>query len=93
MVSAGAITGIVVTLFISLIVCYFVVKKKDAIGLLICLGLHFILDFVSPVVSGMSTEYMGNILSGNVSIILVYIFLTIMAVISVFIIMKIKKIS
>ncbi len=76
---------------LSLIVCYFVVKKKDAIGLLICLGLHFILDFVSVIISGMSTQYLGNVLSDNMALIITYVFLTVMAVIFVFIIMKIRK--
>ena len=75
----------------SLLVCYFVWKKQDIKGIGICLLLHTLLDGVSAVVSGMSTPYLGAVGSQNVSYVIIYVFLTLMAVLSVYIIIKIKK--
>lgn len=75
----------------SLLVCYFVYKKQTMKGVLIALVLHTVLDSVSGLVSGMSTPYMGSVISQNTAYILIYGFLTIMAVISVVIILRIKK--
>lgn len=76
---------------LSLIVCYFVVKKQDLKGIGICVGIHFTVDFVASVVNGMATEYMGNILSETTAYIIVYIFLTAVAAASVLVIRKIRK--
>ena len=75
----------------SLLVCYFVWEKQDIKGIGICLLLHTLLDGVSAVVSGMSTPYLGAVVSQNVSYVIIYVFLTLMAVLSVYIIIKIKK--
>jgi len=75
----------------SLLVCYFVYKKQTMKGVLIALILHTILDCVSGLISGLSTPYMGNVISENTGYVLVYGFLTIMAAISVVIILKVKK--
>lgn len=75
----------------SLLVCYFVWKKQDIKGIGICLLMHTVLDGVAAVVSGMSTPYLGSVISQNVSYVMIYVFLTIMAVLSVCIISKIRK--
>ena len=76
---------------LSLVVCYFVAKKKDVLGIGICLVCHWMMDFISSLVSGMATEYMGNILSTHVAYAIIYIFLTVVAVVAVFAIRYIKK--
>lgn len=75
----------------SLLVCYFVYKKQTMKGVLIALLLHTILDSVSGLISGLSTPYMGNVITENTGYVLVYGFLTIMAAISLVIILKVKK--
>lgn len=75
----------------SLLVCYFVYKKQTMKGVLIALIIHTMLDSVSGLISGLSTPYMGSVISENTGYVLVYGFLTIMAAISVVIIVKVKK--
>lgn len=75
----------------SLAVCYFVSKKQDIKGILICLVCHWMVDFISPLVNGMTTEYMGNVISQTTAYIIVYLFLTAVAVVSVVAIMNIRK--
>lgn len=76
---------------LSLMVCYFVSKKQDLKGILICLACHWMVDFIAPLVNGMATEYMGNMISQTTAYIIVYVFLTIVAVASVVSIMNIRK--
>lgn len=76
---------------LSLVVCYFVAKKKDVLGIGICLVCHWMMDFISSLVSGMATEYMGNILSTRAAYAIIYIFLTVVAVVAVFAIRYLKK--
>lgn len=75
----------------SLLVCYFVYKKQTMKGVLIALVIHTILDCVSGLISGLSTPYMGNVITENTGYVLIYGFLTIMAVVSLVIIVKVKK--
>lgn len=76
---------------LSLLVCYYVWNKKELQGILICLLLHTMVDFVAPVINGMTTEYLGNILSPTAAYILVYLFLTGVAVLSVVGILRIRN--
>ena len=76
---------------LSLLVCYLVSQKKDFLGIGICLVIHMIVDFVSPIISGLGTSYLGNKISLTTSYVLTYIFLTVVAVGSVILIRKIKK--
>lgn len=78
-------------LALSLIVCYFVSRKKDMLGIAICTAAHFILDFVSIFVNGLTTEYMGNIITTPTAYTVIYIFLTIVAAVSAAVIIKIKN--
>ena len=75
----------------SLLVCYFVYKKQAVKGVLISLVLHTILDSVSGIISGLTTPYMGEVISENVGYVLIYGFLTFMTVVSVVIVVKVKK--
>ena len=76
---------------LSLSVCYFVSKKQDIKGILICLACHWMVDFVAPLINGMATEYLGNVISQTTSYIIVYVFLTAVAVLSVVAILHIRK--
>ena len=75
----------------SLLVCYFVAKKQTLKGVVISLVLHTILDSAAGLISGMSTPYMGEVISQNTGYVLIYSFLTLMTVLSVVIIVKLKK--
>ena len=74
----------------SLIVFYAVWKKQDMKGILTCLVLHTILDAGSGIIMGLSPQASGS-LELNAAYGAVYAFLTVMAVICVVIIAKIKK--
>lgn len=76
----------------SLLVCYFVWKKQDAKGLIICLVIHTLLDGVSGIISGLATPYMGSVISQNTSYVIIYVFLTAVAIASVIVIRKIKAV-
>lgn len=76
---------------LTMLVCYFVSRKKDFVGIVICLLLHWLVDFVTPLINGMATEYMGNILPQSIAYTMVYIFLTIVAILSVLGIRKVRK--
>lgn len=76
---------------LSLIVCYFVWKKRDAIGVIICLVIHTLADFITTLISGYASSYMGNKISTSAACVIIYVFLTVLAAVSVFIIIKIKK--
>ncbi len=73
-------------LAMTLVVCYFVAKKQDLKGLLICLGIHTLLDsstlilYFFPVAQG----------SFGFGYVLTYAFLTVMAVVSIFVIRQLK---
>ena len=75
----------------TLIVFYFVWKKQDIKGIGICLLMHTLLDGVSAIVSGMATPYLGSVISQNVSYVIIYVYLTIVAVAAVVVIRKIKQ--
>lgn len=76
---------------LSLIVFYFVWKKKDVIGIIICLILHTLVDFVAPILSGLASDYLGNVITVNTSYVIIYGFLTVVAVLSIIVIRYIKK--
>lgn len=75
----------------TMIVCYFVSRKKDILGILICLAMHTALDFSLPIINGMATDYLGNVISQNTAYVLLYSLLTAFAIVSVFIIIRILK--
>lgn len=76
---------------LSMVVCYFVSRKKDFVGIVICLLCHWAVDFIAPLINGMATAYLGNIISTTTAYVIVYVFLTLVAVISVLTIRQLKK--
>lgn len=76
---------------LTMLVCYFVSKRKDIPGIVICVLIHWTVDFVAPLVNGMATEYMGNVLSTNTAYVIVYSFLTVVAVASIMIVRRINR--
>ncbi len=76
---------------LTMLVCYFVSRKKDWLGILICVLIHWMVDFASPLISGLATEYLGNVISTTASYVIVYCFLTVVAVASVLTIRTLKK--
>lgn len=76
----------------TLVVFYFVSRKKDVVGVLIVLLWHTALDFFVPIISGLSTDYLGNVISKNVSYALMYAVLTVIAVVAIVVIFRIRKI-
>ncbi len=75
----------------SLLVCYMVYKKKALMGVGIAFAAHFAVDFVSPVINGLATPYLGNVISQGTAYVFVYGILTAVAVGAVVIIGKIRK--
>lgn len=76
---------------LSLLVCYFVSQKKDLTGIIICLICHTIIDFVNPIISGMSNGYLGNGLSVTISYVIIYGFLSAVAIASILGIIRLKR--
>ncbi len=75
----------------SLLVCYLVYKKKAFLGVGIAFAAHFAVDFVSPVINGLATPYLGNVISQETAYVLIYGILTAVAVGAVVVIRKIGK--
>lgn len=75
----------------SLLVCHMVYKKKALLGVGIAFAAHFFVDFVSPLVNGLATPYLGNVISQGTAYVLVYGILTAVAVGAVALIGKICK--
>lgn len=64
---------------LSLLVCYYVRRRKDVQGVAFCLLLHTAVDFVAPLINGMAGGYLGADLSAGTAYILIYGFLTFVA--------------
>ena len=75
----------------SLLVCYLVYKKKAFLGVAIAFVAHFLVDFISPMVSGLANSYLGNVISTGTSYLIIYGFLTIVAIMSFALIVFIGK--
>jgi len=73
----------------SLLVCYFVYKKKAVIGVGIAFVIHFLVDFIAPLINGMTTYAMDKILSQGAAYGIIYTFLTFMGIVSIAIIVVI----
>lgn len=85
------ILTIILHIALSLLVCYFVSKKEDIKGILICMACHTLVDFTAPLVNGFATEYMGNKITTSTAYIIVYVFMTAVAAVSILVIRKIKR--
>lgn len=75
----------------TLLVCYFVSKKKSAAGVIICLAVHTVIDFIPPIVSGMALGYLGNVITQKTAYVIIYTFLTALAAGAVVLISALKK--
>lgn len=75
----------------TLLVCYFVSKKKSIDGVIICLAIHTCIDFISPVVSGMASDYLGNVITKGTAYAIIYTFLTAVAAGAIALIFVLKK--
>lgn len=67
----------------TVLVFYFVKKKKDIVGILLCLLIHTLIDFVPA--------FLVGIMAANLAYIITYTFLTVMAVLGIIILVVIKK--
>lgn len=82
------ILTIICHLAMSLIVCYFVAKKQDGKGILLCLGIHTLLDTGAGLIPYFVPTSGPN---ATVGYVVIYAFLTAMAVISIFVIRQLRK--
>lgn len=80
----------IICMVITLVVFYFVSRKKDILGVLIALGWHTAIDFFVPLFNGLASEYLGNRISQNTAYAYVYILLTVIALIAIVVISKLK---
>ncbi len=78
-------------LFMSLIVCYFVAEKRPVTGVLICLAIHTLLDAAAGICQGLATPYLDEVISTNTMYVLVEGFITLVAIVSLFGILRIRK--
>jgi uncharacterized membrane protein YhfC len=76
---------------LSLWMCRAISQNKAFFGFLSCFILHAIVDFVSAIISGLATEYLGNTISQSMSYVLIYTFLTVVAVLSLAFCLRCKK--
>ena len=85
------ILTVILHIALSMVVCYFVSRKKDFVGIGICVLCHWAVDFIAPTVNGMATAYLGNVISIATSYVIVYVFLTFVAIASVLTIRQLQK--
>ena len=74
----------------TLVVFYFMSKKQTLKGIGICVLYHFVMDSMVGIISGLATPYLGSVVSQNVSYAITYVFLTVMAIVAVVAIGKIR---
>lgn len=86
------ILTIIAHIAMTLIVFYFVSKKKDILGIGICLLCHTLLDFVFVVLFNLSSDSFGNMVSDNVAYVLGYGFLTVVAIVAGIFIFRMKRV-
>lgn len=82
------ILTVILHIALSMVVCYFVANHKSLTGVIIAFVCHMVIDFVSPVINGLSTKYLGNVISTSTFLIIVYVWLTVVAVASLVVIKK-----
>lgn len=77
--------------FLSLLVCYYMRNGKSLCGIVICLLFHTAADFVTPLINGLATDYLGNRVSVATAYTLSYLFLTAVAAASIAGIFSLRK--
>lgn len=75
----------------SLLVCYLVYKKKAVLGVSIAFVAHFLVDFIAPLINGLATPYLGSVISEGTAYVIIYSFLTVVAIASFVVIVMIGK--
>ena len=75
----------------SLLVCYLVYKKKAVLGVGIAFVMHFLVDFIAPLINGLATPYLGSVITEGTAYVIIYSFLTVVAIASFVIIVMIRK--
>ena len=75
----------------SLIVCWFVYKKKAFVGVLIAFVSHFLVDFIVPLLNGLATPFLGSVLTQEAAYGIVYGVLTVVAIVCIVVIVTICK--
>ncbi len=73
---------------LSMLVCYFVMKKKTFKGIIIVFICHFAVDFIAAILNGMATPYVGSVLTQSRAYVYIYIFLTLVGIASIGVIYK-----
>ncbi len=76
---------------LSLMVCHFVWLKRDRVGVIASMLIHTVVDFLTVILNGLSTDYLGNLISQKTAYVLVYTFLTLVAVAAVLYIVIVRK--
>ncbi len=80
----------IIHLAMTLVVCWYIKENKPVKGIVLCMLVHTMVDFVTPILSALSTSYMGNIVTTDTSYVLAYVFLTMVAIGCIVIIKIIK---
>lgn len=75
----------------SLLVCYLVYKKKAVLGVGIAFVMHFLVDFIAPLINGLATPYLGSVITEETAYVIIYSFLTVVAIASFVVIVMIGK--
>ncbi|MBR2123028.1 MAG: YhfC family intramembrane metalloprotease [Lachnospiraceae bacterium] len=73
----------VMHVFLTVLICYFVIQKQSPKGFVLCFLAHGFVDFVTGYVGMLSTKEAGSVLSQNTVYAICYIFLTAVAALSV----------
>ncbi len=82
---------VILHLFLSMLVCYFVMKKRPLIGILLCLAIHTLVDSMGVIGQGLATPYLGEVISMNMMYVIAEGFITVVAIGSIFGILKLRK--
>lgn len=86
------ILTMIVHVAMTVLVFYFVYKKKSVIGIVLCLLIHTLIDFVPGFVQGASVYgYLGDKFPNGVVYAIIYAFLTVMAVAGIVMVVSIRK--
>lgn len=86
------ILTMIVHVAMTVLVFYFVSKKKSIIGILLCLLMHTVIDFVPGFVQGAGTYgYLGDKFPTEIAYAIIYAFLTAMAAVGIVMIFTIRK--
>ena len=86
------ILTMVIHIALTVLVFYFVSKKKDFVGIILCLLIHTLVDFVPGFIQGLDSYiYIGIKIPETAVYLIIYAFLTIMAIVGIIITVSIRK--